>query len=58
MNTILQGLNPATVRFRLDGIAIIGSDTPNKLNLEEGETIEAFQPQAGGFCMDGGDYSY
>lgn len=37
------------VRFRFDGSAINENDTPTSLEMEEGDTIEVYQQQTGGF---------
>jgi len=37
-----------TVRFRFDGQAISENDTPQGLDMEDGDTIEVFQQQTGG----------
>lgn len=42
------GLNIANVRFRFDGQPINETDSPNQLEMEEGDTIEVFQQQTGG----------
>lgn len=39
----------ATVRFRFDGQAINENDTPLSLEMDEGDTIEVYQQQTGGF---------
>lgn len=39
------------VRFRVDGQAINESDTPETLEMEEGDTIEVYQQQTGG-CIE------
>lgn len=39
----------STVRFRFDGQAINEQDTPSTLEMEEGDTIEIYQQQTGGF---------
>lgn len=41
----------ATVRFRFDGQAINELDTPDTLEMEEGDTIEVYQQQTGGFKL-------
>ncbi|KAL7637174.1 UNVERIFIED_CONTAM: hypothetical protein RMT77_011886 [Armadillidium vulgare] len=41
-------LVPSTVRFRFDGQPIAESDTPQSLEMEDGDTIEVFQQQTGG----------
>lgn len=38
-----------TVRFRFDGQAISEADTPASLEMEEGDTIEVYQQQTGGY---------
>ncbi|KAK6627673.1 Small ubiquitin- modifier 3 [Polyplax serrata] len=43
-------LSMATVRFRFDGQAINELDTPDTLEMEEGDTIEVYQQQTGGIC--------
>lgn len=45
----LQGLSTQMVRFRFDGNPINESDTPTTLDMEEGDTIEVYQPQTGGY---------
>lgn len=48
-----QGLAIAAVRFRFDGQPINELDTPTTLEMEEGDTIEVYQQQTGGFsCWD------
>lgn len=42
------GLSMTTVRFRFDGQAINEMDTPDTLEMEEGDTIEVYQQQTGG----------
>ncbi|XP_008477124.1 small ubiquitin-related modifier 3 [Diaphorina citri] len=42
-------LSMSTVRFRFDGQAINEQDTPSTLEMEEGDTIEIYQQQTGGF---------
>lgn len=37
------------VRFRFDGNPINETDTPTSLEMEEGDTIEVYQQQTGGF---------
>ncbi|XP_042880756.1 small ubiquitin-related modifier 3-like isoform X2 [Penaeus japonicus] len=37
-----------TVRFRFDGQPITENDTPQGLEMEDGDTIEVFQQQTGG----------
>ncbi|XP_012525791.1 small ubiquitin-related modifier 3 [Monomorium pharaonis] len=43
------GLAIAAVRFRFDGQPINELDTPTTLEMEEGDTIEVYQQQTGGF---------
>jgi len=38
----------STVRFRFDGAPISENDTPQGLDMEDGDTIEVFQQQTGG----------
>lgn len=45
-------LSMATVRFRFDGQAINELDTPDTLEMEEGDTIEVYQQQTGGQFKD------
>lgn len=44
-----QGLSMQVVRFRFDGQPINENDTPTSLEMEEGDTIEVYQQQTGGF---------
>lgn len=44
------GLAIAAVRFRFDGQPINELDTPMTLEMEEGDTIEVYQQQTGGWC--------
>ena len=41
-----------TIRFSFDGTRINESDTPKSLDMEDGDTIEVFQQQSGGFLLD------
>ncbi|XP_064097283.1 small ubiquitin-related modifier 3-like [Macrobrachium nipponense] len=41
-------LAQTTVRFRFDGQPISENDTPQGLEMEDGDTIEVFQQQTGG----------
>lgn len=43
-----HGKAPDTVRFLFDGKRVQGSDTPNKLEMEDGDAIEVFYEQRGG----------
>jgi len=43
----------STVRFRFDGAPISENDTPQGLEMEDGDTIEVFQQQTGGSRLDG-----
>ena len=43
---------PQTIRFSFDGTRINESDTPKSLDMEDGDTIEVFQQQSGGFPHD------
>lgn len=37
------------VRFRFDGNPINEMDTPTSLEMQEGDTIEVYQAQTGGY---------
>ncbi|KAK9887149.1 hypothetical protein WA026_020596 [Henosepilachna vigintioctopunctata] len=43
------GLSMQVLRFRFDGNPINETDTPTSLDMEEGDTIEVYQQQTGGF---------
>lgn len=43
------GLAPLTVRFRFEGHAITENDTPTSLQMQEGDMIEVYQQQTGGY---------
>ncbi|KFB49668.1 AGAP000852-PA-like protein [Anopheles sinensis] len=43
------GLSMQVVRFRFDGQPINEEDTPTTLEMEEGDTIEVYQQQTGGY---------
>merc|ERR1712059_74608 len=43
------GLSMPNVRFTFDGSRINEADNPNGLALEDGDTIEVFQQQSGGW---------
>lgn len=43
-----SGLVKEAVRFRFDGAPVNEMDTPETLEMEEGDTIEVYQPQTGG----------
>ena len=45
-----QKLVQTTVRFRFDGQPISENDTPQGLEMEDGDTIEVYQQQTGGSC--------
>jgi len=42
------GLKMASVRFRFDGSPVDTEDTPSKLDMEDGDSIDVFQQQTGG----------
>jgi len=44
-----QGQSMANIRFRFDGAAINETDTPNKLEMEDEDTIDVFTQQTGGY---------
>ena len=43
------GLDIQTIRFSFDGTRINERDTPKSLDMEEGDTLEVFQQQSGGW---------
>ncbi|KAJ9607504.1 SUMO protein smt3 [Cladophialophora chaetospira] len=43
-----QGKNPATVRFGIDGERIRPDQTPDDLDMEDGDIIEMTEEQIGG----------
>ncbi|XP_065161934.1 small ubiquitin-related modifier 2 [Atheta coriaria] len=43
------GLSMNVVRFRFDGNPINEMDTPTSLEMQEGDTIEVYQAQTGGY---------
>ncbi|XP_033631879.1 small ubiquitin-related modifier 2-like [Asterias rubens] len=43
-----QGVQLDSMRFRFDGNAIGQDDTPNSIDIENDDTIEAYMPQTGG----------
>jgi small ubiquitin-related modifier len=43
-----NGINPTTVRFLFDGQRIQETNTPNDLNLEDNDQIDAMVEQTGG----------
>ncbi len=53
-----QKLSSATMRFVFDGDRIHDSDTPAKLEMEEGDTIEVFSHQTGGDRTNSAVHSY
>jgi len=46
-----QGQSMSNIRFRFDGQAINQEDTPNKLEMEDEDTIDVFTQQTGGFNL-------
>ncbi|XP_035681418.1 small ubiquitin-related modifier 3-like [Branchiostoma floridae] len=42
------GVRKEGVRFRFDGNPINENDTPNMLDMDDGDTIDVFQQQTGG----------
>jgi len=44
-----NGVNPSTVRFLFDGQRIQETNTPNDLNLEDNDQIDAMVEQTGGY---------
>lgn len=45
------GVKLGAMRFRFDGNPINETDTPSKLEMEDGDTIDVFQQQTGGYCV-------
>ncbi|CAG9761627.1 unnamed protein product [Ceutorhynchus assimilis] len=45
------GISTQVVRFRFDGNPINETDTPTTLDMEEGDTIEVYQQQTGGYRL-------
>jgi len=43
------GIQTGVVRFRFDGNPINDEDTPSMLEMEDGDSIDVFQQQTGGF---------
>ena len=43
-----QGANIRTVRFLFEGNRIVGDDTPESLEMADGDTIEVHEEQLGG----------
>jgi Ubiquitin-like protein (sentrin) len=43
-----NGVSPSTVRFLFDGVRIQENNTPNDLNLEDNDQIDAMVEQTGG----------
>ncbi|KAK4636118.1 Ubiquitin-like protein SMT3 [Fulvia fulva] len=45
-----QGKSPQSVRFLFDGQRVNSSDTPDTLEMADGDTLEVHQEQIGGSC--------
>ncbi|MCJ1367374.1 hypothetical protein MMC16_006507 [Acarospora aff. strigata] len=43
-----QGKQPATVRFLFDGARVQPTDSPDSLEMHDGDTLEVHQEQIGG----------
>ncbi|KAI9790263.1 MAG: hypothetical protein M1816_005288 [Peltula sp. TS41687] len=43
-----QGKSPNTVRFLFDGNRVQPGDSPNSLDMQDGDTLEVHQEQTGG----------
>ncbi|KAK6542101.1 hypothetical protein TWF694_007870 [Orbilia ellipsospora] len=43
-----QGKAPTTVRFLFDGSRVQPNDTPDTLDMQDGDTLEVHQEQIGG----------
>lgn len=45
------GKDLRATRFFVDGDRVEKEQTPNDLDMEDGDALEAFQEQLGGFCL-------
>ncbi|CAK3961911.1 related to ubiquitin modifier [Lecanosticta acicola] len=45
-----QGKAPQSVRFLFDGQRVNNTDTPDTLDMADGDTLEVHQEQIGGSC--------
>ncbi|KAL7271556.1 SUMO protein smt3 [Rhizina undulata] len=45
-----QGKAPNSVRFLFDGTRVQGGDSPESLDMQDGDTLEVHQEQIGGSC--------
>jgi len=43
-----QGKSPNSVRFLFDGTRVQGQDSPESLDMQDGDTLEVHQEQIGG----------
>ncbi|KAL4894003.1 ubiquitin-related domain-containing protein [Aspergillus ambiguus] len=46
-----QGKQMSTVRFLFDGTRVRPEDTPDTLDMQDGDTLEVHQEQIGGGCL-------
>lgn len=46
-----QGLNPASIRFLVDGSRIKGTDTPKSREMEDNDIIDCLTMQTGGILF-------
>jgi len=44
-----QGKNPSACRFLFDGTRVTAQDTPETLDMSDGDTLEVHQEQVGGY---------
>ncbi|KAI8048056.1 ubiquitin-related domain-containing protein [Gilbertella persicaria] len=44
-----QGKQPGSVRFLYDGTRVLPQDTPNDLDMEDGDSIDVMVEQIGGY---------
>ncbi|KAK4143283.1 ubiquitin-related domain-containing protein [Dichotomopilus funicola] len=44
-----QGKSPASVRFLFEGQRVQPTDTPDTLEMQDGDTLEVHQEQVGGY---------
>ncbi|KAI8984649.1 ubiquitin-related domain-containing protein [Mycotypha africana] len=46
-----QGKQPGSVRFLYDGTRVLPQDTPNDLDMDDGDCIDVMVEQIGGCCV-------
>ncbi|EIE76644.1 hypothetical protein G6F46_003770 [Rhizopus delemar] len=45
-----QGKAPGSVRFLYDGTRVQNHNTPNELDMDDGDSIDVMVEQIGGYC--------